>query len=62
MFTFIKKWGEEYRCAEKEVRHSSDEETLSEVLADFEQFLRGCGYYFEGHLEIISEDDDECSA
>jgi len=25
---------------------------LSDVLQDFEQFLRGAGYVFDGHLEI----------
>ena len=30
---------------------------LVHILEDFEQFLRGAGYYFNGHLEIVEEDD-----
>ena len=31
-------------------------EALEDILSDFEMFLRGCGYYFEGHLDIVNED------
>jgi hypothetical protein len=30
---------------------------LSTVLENFEMFLRGAGFYFEGHLDIVNEDD-----
>ena len=29
--------------------------TLKEVLEAFEDFLRGCGYYFQGELDIADE-------
>jgi hypothetical protein len=32
--------------------------TLSEVIAAFEGFLRGCGYYFKGNLEIVEPEDE----
>jgi hypothetical protein len=30
----------------------------SEVTLNFEFFLRACGYYLDGHLELVN--DDEC--
>lgn len=33
-----------------------EKEFLSYVIEQFEQFLRGCGYYFDGHLEIVEEE------
>jgi len=30
---------------------------LSDILESFERFLRACGYYFDGHLEIVDIDD-----
>jgi hypothetical protein len=31
-------------------------ETLPEVLEEIERFLRGCGYHFEGQLDIIKDE------
>jgi hypothetical protein len=31
--------------------------SLEDILGDFEMFLRGCGYYFEGHLGVVNEDE-----
>jgi hypothetical protein len=33
-------------------------ETLDQLLNEFEMFLRGCGFYFRGTLDIVSYDDD----
>lgn len=30
--------------------------TLSEVLENFENFLRGTGYYFDGHLDFVEDE------
>ena len=30
-------------------------ESLMEVLGAFEQFLRGCGYVFDGNLDFVIE-------
>ena len=37
---------------------ASDEVTLSEVLEQFEYFLKGCSYVFDGHVDIIDDEDD----
>ena len=33
-------------------------ETLDQLLNEFEMFLRGCGFYFRGTLDIVPYDDD----
>jgi len=32
---------------------------LDEIVANFEDFLRGCGFVFKGHLDFV-EDEDDC--
>jgi hypothetical protein len=34
----------------------SGDKTWAEALTNFEQFLRGCGYHFDGHFELVEED------
>lgn len=36
-----------------------DKEFLPDVLEQFEQFLRGCGYYFDGRLELVEDEPVE---
>jgi hypothetical protein len=36
--------------------YTCDREFLPEVLADIEQFLKGCGYVFDGVVDIVNED------
>lgn len=31
---------------------------LSDIIQEFECFLRGAGFYFEGHLDIVDEDGE----
>lgn len=31
-------------------------ESLNDVLENFEMFLRGSGFYFDGHLDIVEDD------
>ena len=33
------------------------EEELGEVIENFTEFLRGCGFYFEGELQIVDKRD-----
>jgi hypothetical protein len=33
-----------------------EEEFLSDVVENFQMFLRGCGYYFDGNLDFVKED------
>jgi len=37
---------------------ASDEVTLSEVLEQFEYFLKGCSYVFDGQVDIVNEEED----
>ena len=37
----------------REITFKFEEEMLYDVLAQFKEFLRGCGYYFDGELEIV---------
>lgn len=34
-------------------------EFLQDVVSEFELFLRGCGYYFDGNLEFVTEEKEE---
>jgi hypothetical protein len=33
------------------------ESTLTEVIEKFENFLKACGYVFDGHLDIVQEEE-----
>jgi hypothetical protein len=33
-------------------------ESLGSILEQFEMFLRGCGYVFEGHIDIVDDFDE----
>ena len=35
---------------------TQERDDLDIVLEDFQNFLRGCGYYFDGNVAIISEE------
>jgi hypothetical protein len=35
----------------------TDAHVLPEVIEEFQTFLRGCGYYFNGVLEFVDEND-----
>lgn len=47
-------WKEERELAR--VTYESSRESLEDIIADFEDFLRGCGFNFAGNIGII---DDE---
>jgi hypothetical protein len=32
--------------------------TLPVVLSHFEDFLKGCGFIIDGHLDIVGDEDD----
>lgn len=44
----------------KNIDHTIDADDLSldELIPAFEDFLRGCGYVFDGHLEIVNNEAD----
>ncbi len=37
------------------VTHEFEADTIEEVCAQFEDFLRGAGFHFDGHLDIIDD-------
>lgn len=37
------------------VTHTFNSEHISDVIANFEQFLRGAGYHFDGNIEIVDD-------
>lgn len=36
----------------------TDAVDLSQILEDFESFLKGCGFVFEGHIDILNDNED----
>ena len=59
MITFTQK-NEEFNWSDspnEQITMSTEAEELPKVLEAFERFLRGAGYCFDGHLEIL--DDEE---
>lgn len=40
----------------KTITHETEACTLPELLEDFENFLKGVGYQFDGHLDIVQEE------
>lgn len=42
--------------APKIVMTISPQSSLDEVFESFEQFLKGCGYSFEGNIEIVNDE------
>jgi|CXWL01.1.fsa_nt_gi hypothetical protein len=55
-FIFIKEQDKDNHFDTTTVRIESDTVSLPELLNDFEDFLRGAGFRFDGSLEIV---DDE---
>jgi bifunctional DNA-binding transcriptional regulator/antitoxin component of YhaV-PrlF toxin-antitoxin module len=50
-FTFIA----EHESGEK-ITYETEKDFLQDVLSDFELFLRGAGFYFDGQLGFVEED------
>lgn len=42
----------------KTITHQFNASVLSEMLENFEDFLKGCGYCFDGVVDITNNDDD----
>ena len=45
----------------KTITHTveADDADLYQLCAAFEDFLRGCGYVFDGHIEVVEDETDE---
>lgn len=50
-FTFIA----EHESGEK-ITYESTKDFLPEVVQDFELFLRGCGFFFDGNLDFVEQE------
>jgi hypothetical protein len=48
-------WTNEQVCKNT---HEFEVETLSEVLENFEMFLRGAGYVFDGVIDVVPHEED----
>jgi hypothetical protein len=35
---------------------TTDKQFLPDILVEFEHFLKGCGFNFDGHVDITEED------
>ena len=42
--------------AEETVEVTTESESLSEVISAFEDYLRGCGFQVDGHLDIVEDE------
>ena len=40
-----------------EISTSHNEFTVDELCQEFDSFLKACGYYYDGRVEIVEEDD-----
>jgi hypothetical protein len=47
-------WDQERDTVRIEITHK--EESLSNVVRVFEDFLKACGYSFEGHLDFVEDE------
>lgn len=48
---------EGYNNETTELDYTSSAITLTDLLSDFEYYLKGCGFTFDGHLDIVEEED-----
>jgi hypothetical protein len=51
-FTFINELDSSKRTLE------FSEDYLPDILTYFEEFLKGCGFNFDGHLEFVNDEDE----
>jgi hypothetical protein len=59
MFKFIKEKDPKNQFSINRVEMSCSGESLPEILESFEDFLRGCGFIFDGNLYIVSDEEEE---
>lgn len=52
-FTLTAEWDDEVK-----VTHELNLETLDDVVMQLDQFLRGCGYFYNGELGILYDKED----
>lgn len=45
-----------YELDDSKVKHTFDAEHIDDVIMFFQEFLRGCGFYFDGDVKISKSD------
>ena len=45
-----------------EITHEVDTCSLDDLIREFEHFLRGSGFYFNGTLEIVVDDNEQANS
>lgn len=59
MFKFIKNHEKNlYDSHESTITMETNSEQLFDILRDFENFLRGCGYVIDGTIELVRNDNE----
>lgn len=57
IFTFLKEPdGTTFENNHPNVGHEFKAIELPEIVSNFEDFLRGCGFIIDGHFEIVEDD------
>lgn len=51
--TFICEHDGPFNHVTNRITHETMNETWPEILEDFEMFLRGCGFHFNGSLDVV---------
>lgn len=58
MIKFIKYKDPDNHYDKTTVIIKSESVVLQDILEDFEEFLKACGFNFDGHLDIVSDHDN----
>lgn len=63
MYTFKKTYKRDigYGALSKDaslIKVKTDSDSLSDIVQAFEDFLRGCGFCFKGHLDIVDDESE----
>lgn len=59
MIKFIKLPDENNHFDNSTIEMTTEEIGLSEMLEDFEDFLLGCGFRFDGRLDIVYDEEGD---
>jgi len=57
MYRFIKEKDKDNKFDNTDVELKSESQTIPDLLDDFEDFLRGCGFRFNGSIQIVEEEE-----
>lgn len=57
-FVFIKNKDSNNEFDTSTVKMESDTEVLGDILEDFENFLRGCGYIINGTIDVVPNENE----